>query len=340
MKYLLTQLIHLLIMKRINFMSLLLLTILTSTIVACAESYPEHEWEWDKTPEETNPGIVELGWTAQYQFGKLPTYISIYKSPEQLESKKAVAYIAVADMSKASFSVLGEKTGSKTPSQFYEQSQHSVILNGGFFWDGSSLSMICRDGQVICPNNQSDSEDWVTIYYPTRAVFGLMTDGSYKTTWTYTTTTNITYSYPQPAENKYGETPKEVPSATFPAGGSVLKAKNAIGGGPMLIKDGAIKDTYVAELLKISADSNQPRSAIGITKDNKLILFVCEGREMTPGVVGYTTAEVAKILKSLGCVDAMNLDGGGSSCMLINGKETIKGTDGKQRTVVTAVGLR
>ncbi|MCS3313495.1 hypothetical protein NXX38_16980 [Bacteroides sp. BFG-637] len=113
-----------------------------------AESYPEHEWEWDKTPEETNPGIVELGWTAQYQLGKLPTYISIYKSPEQFESKKAVAYIAVKDMS-VSFSVLGEKTGSKTPSQFYEQSQHSVILNGGFFWDGSSLSMICRDGQVI-----------------------------------------------------------------------------------------------------------------------------------------------------------------------------------------------
>ncbi|MCS3313496.1 hypothetical protein NXX38_16985 [Bacteroides sp. BFG-637] len=71
-------------------------------------------------------------------------------------------------------------------------------------------------------------------------------------------TTNITYSYPHnQAENKYGETPKEVPSATLPAGGSVLKAKNAIGGGPMLIKDGAIKDTYVAELLKISADSNQ-----------------------------------------------------------------------------------
>lgn len=327
-------------MKRINFLSLLLSVVLASTVVACGETYPEHEWEWDNPPVEQNPGIAALGWIPQTQFGKLPVYISIYKSPEQMESQKAVAYIAVADMKEATFSVLGEKKDSKTLTQFFEQSPLSVILNGGFFWDGASLSMICREGQVICPNNQSDSEDWVTIYSPTRAIFGLMTDGSYKTTWTYTTTGNMTYSYPVPSENKYGETPKAVPSATYPAGGSVLKAKNAIGGGPMLIKDGVIKDTYVAELLKISADSNQPRSAIGITKDNKLIFFICEGRNLTAEVPGYTTMQVAKILKSLGCVDAMNLDGGGSSCMLINGKETIKIKDGKQRPVVTAVGLK
>lgn len=327
-------------MKRINFLSLLLSIVLISTVVACGETYPEHEWEWDKPPVEQNPGIVELGWIPQTEFGKLPTYISVYKSPEQMESQKAVAYIAVADMKKATFSVLGEKTGLKTPTQFFEQSPLSIILNGGFFWIDASLSMICREGQVICPNNQSDSKDWITMYYPTRAIFGLIADGSFKTTWTYTTTENITYSYPIPSENKYGETPKDVPSATYPAGGSVLKAKNAIGGGPMLIKDGVIKDTYVAELLEISANSNQPRSAIGVTKDNKLIFFVCEGRNMTAEVPGYTTMQVAKILKSLGCVDAMNLDGGGSSCMLINGKETIKGTDGKQRPIVTAVGLK
>ena len=45
-------------------------------------------------------------------------------------------------------------------------------------------------------------------------------------------------------------------------------------------------------------------------------------------------------MRYAGADEALNLDGGGSSCMLINGKETIKGTDGKQRTVVTAVGLK
>lgn len=54
-----------------------------------------------------------------------------------------------------------------------------------------------------------------------------------------------------------------------------------------------------------------------------------------------TLEDVACILKDLGCVDALNLDGGGSSCMLINGKETIKpSSNGVQRAVVTAVAVR
>ncbi|MFA6858608.1 MAG: phosphodiester glycosidase family protein, partial [Bacteroidales bacterium] len=55
------------------------------------------------------------------------------------------------------------------------------------------------------------------------------------------------------------------------------------------------------------------------------------------GVAGLTTEDEAKVLSSLGCVEALNLDGGGSSCMLINGKETIKPSDGKERSVLTAV---
>jgi len=67
---------------------------------------------------------------------------------------------------------------------------------------------------------------------------------------------------------------------------------------------------------------------------------VCEGRNKTPNVPGYTTEEVAKIMKSLACVDALNLDGGGSSCMLVNGKSTIKESDGSQRSVVTGISLK
>ena len=48
-------------------------------------------------------------------YGTLPEHINVYKSPETLEGKKAIAYIAVGDMSKAAFGVLGEKTGLKKP---------------------------------------------------------------------------------------------------------------------------------------------------------------------------------------------------------------------------------
>ena len=49
---------------------------------------------------------------------------------------------------------------------------------------------------------------------------------------------------------------------------------------------------------------------------------------------GASLIQEAQLLKNLGCVEALNLDGGGSSCMLINGKETITPSDKEgQRTV-------
>ena len=78
-------------------------------------------------------------------------------------------------------------------------------------------------------------------------------------------------------------------------------------------------DTYKDEMLDVSAASAQPRTAIGYdATNNKLIFFVCEGRQMTDGVAGLTTAQVATILKALGCSEALNLDGGGSSCMAVS----------------------
>lgn len=326
-------------MKTTRFNFVFLFFLLVSVLSSCGEKYTEHEWEWNDEKKDKNPNVVELGWIPETSFGELPDYLSVYKAPDLLKGKKAVAYIAIADMNKASFSVLGESKGYKTPAQFYAQESLPIIMNAGYFWDGSSLSLVCRDGKVICPNAQTASKDWVTIYYPTRGFLGLMNDGTFQVAWSYTSS-DATYVYPIPSDNKFGDTPKPVPSSTYPAGGGVINVHTAIGGGPVLLKNGEIKNHYDKELLEISAASSQPRSAVGVTNDKKIIFFVCEGRNMTPSVPGYTTAEVAEIMQSLGCTDAINLDGGGSSCMLVNGKETIKPSDGKQRLVVTAIGLK
>jgi len=49
--------------------------------------------------------------------------------------------------------------------------------------------------------------------------------------------------------------------------------------------------------------------------------------------------EEAQIMLSLGCYEALNLDGGGSSCLLINGKETIRPSDKMGQRPVPAVFL-
>ncbi|HMX38078.1 MAG TPA: phosphodiester glycosidase family protein, partial [Ferruginibacter sp.] len=108
-----------------------------------------------------------------------------------------------------------------------------------------------------------------------------------------------------------------------------------IGGGPVLVQDGRVKITNNEELKfagKAIGDKH-PRTCIGYTNDGYLIIMAIQGR--FPGIAeGATLEQEARLLVGLGCVEALNLDGGGSSCLLINGKETIQPSDkGGQRPV-------
>jgi exopolysaccharide biosynthesis protein len=113
--------------------------------------------------------------------------------------------------------------------------------------------------------------------------------------------------------------------------------RTAIGGGPALIYRERIYITNEFEQMftgKALFDKH-PRTAMGYTADNRLIILVIEGRNKLAG--GATLTQEAQILKDLGCVEALNLDGGGSSCLLVNGKETIKPSDPTGQRAVPAV---
>ncbi len=69
-----------------------------------------------------------------------------------------------------------------------------------------------------------------------------------------------------------------------------------------------------------------PRTAIGITKDNKIYIAVVYGRQ--PKITaGASITEMTMLMKKLGCTEAFNLDGGGSSMMVVNNKKTGKSSD-------------
>jgi exopolysaccharide biosynthesis protein len=74
---------------------------------------------------------------------------------------------------------------------------------------------------------------------------------------------------------------------------------------------------------------------MGYTKEGKLIILVVEGRSKNAS--GATLGLLAHILSGLECWEALNLDGGGSSCLLVNGKETIKVSDVTGQRPVPAV---
>ena len=93
--------------------------------------------------------------------------------------------------------------------------------------------------------------------------------------------------------------------------------KHIISGGPYLVKDNQIYIDMTAQKLQ-SIGGRNPRTAIGYTKDNDLILIAVDGREGSS--IGLTLTELASFMKSLGCTNAINLDGGGSTVMYVNGQ--------------------
>lgn len=87
-----------------------------------------------------------------------------------------------------------------------------------------------------------------------------------------------------------------------------------------LLKNGKIDITWEQEKASKSfAEMRHPRTAVAKLKDGKFLMITVDGRQ--PGMsVGMTLQELADYILSLGATDAMNLDGGGSTTMYLDGK--------------------
>lgn len=79
-----------------------------------------------------------------------------------------------------------------------------------------------------------------------------------------------------------------------------------------------------------------PRTALGVTEDNVVYAAVVYGRQPTV-TEGANITDMAKIMNSLSVKDAINLDGGGSSMMVADGKRTGNSSDGSERPVSDAI---
>lgn len=113
--------------------------------------------------------------------------------------------------------------------------------------------------------------------------------------------------------------------------------QHALGGGPTLIQDGRVKVLASQQHFKADiARGRAPRTAFGMTKDNKYLLLTVDGHK--PGYsMGATLTELAWVLRELGAVDALNLDGGGSTTMWLRGRTLGQPSDGQERPVSTAL---
>lgn len=91
------------------------------------------------------------------------------------------------------------------------------------------------------------------------------------------------------------------------SGWQSVDAASLLTSGPLLVLDGEAVD----QLDQKFNTNRHPRTAVGISPNNHLFAVVVDGRNSE--AYGMTTEELAIVMQALGCVDAMNLDGGGSS---------------------------
>ncbi len=80
------------------------------------------------------------------------------------------------------------------------------------------------------------------------------------------------------------------------------------GFGTMLVKDGELAITATSDYY----NSRASRTAVGITATGRVVFMVLDGRQ-EPWSCGGSMIEIAQIMKNAGCVNAVNLDGGGST---------------------------
>jgi len=113
------------------------------------------------------------------------------------------------------------------------------------------------------------------------------------------------------------------------------KYDNAIGGGPILVKGGKASVDALEEGFKADFLVRHPRTAIGRTADNDVWIVTVDGRQAYSK--GATLDEMAAIMLRLGCVDAINLDGGGSTALNLLGLTVGRPSDGVEREVASGI---
>ena len=120
-------------------------------------------------------------------------------------------------------------------------------------------------------------------------------------------------------------------------GADFNEAIHIIGAGPTLVKGGEVYVTVDAEQFPNDIRVGRaPRSAVGITQYGDYIFAVVDGRQTHSK--GCTLDEWARILKNhFGAVEAINLDGGGSSELVFKGKAVNIPSDGRERPVGDAL---
>lgn len=273
-------------------------------------------------------------------FQPLPASVHVFRSVDSVEEMPNTMYYVEADLKDKRLLFTSDTTSGRrlTPDEYYKKNDDPLlIVNTSFFTfeTNRNLNVIVKDGKLVSYNvhNVKKKNDSTTWLHPFYGALGIFKNRTADVAWIYSDTTK---RYPFASQTVV---PAFTDSLSYVSDSYVKsfrpwKVKTAVSGGPVLVQNHRVEISNDEELRfpGKAIDDKHPRTAMGYTKDNRLIIFVCEGRSAT--AAGLSLRQMAEILKNIGCQEALNLDGGGSTCLLLNGKEVnTPSSNGVQRAL-------
>ena len=203
--------------------------------------------------------------------------------------------------------------GLRTTSSQAEDLGALVAINAGFFARTGSVSTVVDEGELTCCGPAAVTRKG-GAYPVTRAAIGFDAEGAIDCAWTWCFGDTL-HAFDAPLANVPGS-PAETPTRQQ---GRPWQVEELVGGGPMLVSEGALACTEVAECFQsLGGSSRHPRTAAGWTRDGALLLLVVDGRSALSR--GATLEETGRMLRAHGAHEALNLDGGGSTTLWIAGE--------------------
>lgn len=293
--------------------------------------------------------IAQVTWTnVDSLFGPLPSSLHVFTTTSQIDGKPNIAYYVIADLKDRELKFTTDTTYQRrfTPQQFYEKNQQPLLVVNGTFFDfatNRNLNAVIKEGKLVSYNVHSTplkGKDTLLYMHTFRSAIGISKKRKADVAWLYTDSAATSAKAFQQVPGFYKDSFSAVKHQAILHRTVTWKMQTAIAGGPVLIQNGKIAVSNNEERMFSgkAIDDKHPRTAMGYSPDGKLLILVVQGR--MPGLAeGASLTQLAKLLLELGCVEALNLDGGGSSCMLVNGKETIKPSDKEGQRAVPAVFL-
>ena len=303
---------------------------------------------------EAQPAAVELKWEKQTYAG-LPADVEVYKTTSKLNDRNFNAWYAIADPSKVDFRVLYPETvgTKKTVASQAEAAGDCLALINGAIYGNYNIGVIITEGKMTQQwHGEIEGCYWATnsqLYQLTRPIIGVDKDGKAGAYWVGVPQQGTFYYYDRPQPNVVGQAKYGKVTATSPVPAVSWEPYYAISCGPMVLYDGLVcadnsmvDDTHYYTNFECWDESgvysaHPDRTAVGVTADGKIVLFICDGR--IDASQGAYIKELGPIMKSIGCVHAMNLDGGGSTGMWLSGAGMINYKDSSWRAVKSTLGF-